>query len=117
MIKINNGNDHSLLVTISNYYDQSQIVSESQSSVLEAILVGGVLALIVLMLFLGNLRTAAIVLIILPLTILISFGLMKALGQTSLTPHSSQAGGAPRSAGVVMPRSPARCPHSRPRRG
>ena len=69
-------------VTVSNFYDQSQIVGESQSSVLEAILVGGLLALIVLMLFLGNLRTAAIVLIVLPLTILISFGLMKVLGQT-----------------------------------
>lgn len=69
-------------ITVSNFYDQSQIVQESQASVLEAIIVGGVLALIVLMLFLGNLRTAAVVLIILPLTIVITFGLMKALGQT-----------------------------------
>ncbi len=69
-------------VTISNFYDQSQIVRESQSSVLEAIVVGGVLALLVLMLFLGNLRTASIVLIILPITILITFALMKLLGQT-----------------------------------
>ncbi len=69
-------------VTVSNFYDQSQIVQESQASVLEAIIVGGVLALIVLMLFLGNLRTAAVVLIILPLTIVITFGLMKLLGQT-----------------------------------
>ena len=69
-------------VTLSNFYDQSQIVKESQASVLESILVGGVLALLVLMLFLGNLRTAAVVLIILPLTIVITFGLMKVLGQT-----------------------------------
>lgn len=69
-------------VTVSLFYDQSQIVQASQASVLEAILVGGVLALIVVTLFLGNLRTAAVVLIILPLTILISFALMKALGQT-----------------------------------
>ena len=69
-------------VSVSLFYDQSQIVQESQASVLEAILVGGVLALIVVTLFLGNLRTAAVVLIILPLTILISFALMKALGQT-----------------------------------
>ncbi len=69
-------------VTITNFYDQSQIVRESQGSVLEAIIVGGVLALIVLMLFLGNIRTASVVLIILPLTIVITFALMKALGQT-----------------------------------
>jgi CzcA family heavy metal efflux pump len=69
-------------VTISNSYDQSLIVRESQSSVLEAIIIGGILALFVLMLFLGNLRTAAVVLIILPLTILITFALMNLLGQT-----------------------------------
>ena len=69
-------------VTISTSYDQSQIVKESQSSVLEAIIVGGILALFVLMLFLGNLRTAAVVLIILPLTILITFALMRLLGQS-----------------------------------
>jgi multidrug efflux pump subunit AcrB len=69
-------------VRISNYYDQSQIVRESQSSVLESIMVGGILALLVLMLFLGNLRAAAVVLIILPLTIIITFVLMKVLNQT-----------------------------------
>jgi len=69
-------------VTLSNFYDQSEIVLESQHSVLESLIVGGVLALFVLMLFLGNLRTAAVVLIILPLTIVITFALMKALGQT-----------------------------------
>jgi CzcA family heavy metal efflux pump len=69
-------------ITLSNYYDQSQIVRESQSSVIEAIVIGGILALLVLMLFLGNLRAALIVLIILPLTILITFVLMRLLGQT-----------------------------------
>ena len=69
-------------IAISNFYDQSEIVKESQASVLEAIVVGGVLALLVLMLFLGDLRVAAIVLVILPLTIIITFRLMKALGQT-----------------------------------
>jgi len=69
-------------VTVTNYYDQAEIVLGSQNSVVEALIIGGVLALIVLMLFLGNLRTAAIVLIILPLTIVISFALMKLLGQT-----------------------------------
>ena len=69
-------------VHFSLFYDQSQIVQEAQASVIEAIVIGGLLALIVLMLFLGNLRAAAIVLTLLPLTLLITFGLMKALGQT-----------------------------------
>jgi len=69
-------------VTLSNFYDQSEIVLESQNSVIESLIVGGVLALFVLMLFLGNLRTAVVVLIMLPLTIIITFALMKALGQS-----------------------------------
>ncbi len=69
-------------IVITNYYDQSEIVAGSQHSVLEALILGGALALVVLMLFLGNLRTAAIVLIILPLTIIIAFALIKLLGQS-----------------------------------
>jgi CzcA family heavy metal efflux pump len=74
--------DIPLTVTLSNYYDQSQIVRESQASVSEAILVGGALALCVLMLFLGNLRASIMVLIILPLTIVMTFILMRVFGQT-----------------------------------
>ncbi len=69
-------------VTTSSFYDQSQIVQESESSVIESILIGGVLALMVLMLFLGNGRAATIVLLLLPLTLLITFSLMKLLGET-----------------------------------
>ncbi len=64
------------------FYDQSEIVRQSESSVVESIVIGGVLALIVLMLFLGNLRAASVVLVILPLSLLITFSLMRALGQT-----------------------------------
>jgi len=69
-------------VTVSNFYNEADIVVGSQHSVIEALILGGALALVVLMLFLGNLRTAAIVLIILPLTVIITFALMKILGQT-----------------------------------
>lgn len=69
-------------VTTSLFYDQSQIVQESESSVVESIVIGAILALLVLMLFLGNLRAAAVVLILLPLSLIITFTLMKALGQT-----------------------------------
>jgi CzcA family heavy metal efflux pump len=64
------------------FYDQSEIVAQSEASVVESIVVGGVLALLVLLLFLGNLRVAAVVLIQLPLTLVITFSLMSALGQT-----------------------------------
>ncbi len=69
-------------VTTSLFYDQSQIVQESESSVIESIVIGAILALLVLMLFLGNLRAAAVVLILLPLSLIITFSLMKALGET-----------------------------------
>lgn len=66
----------------SRFYDQSEIVAQSESSVVEAIIVGGVLALLVLILFLGNLRVATIVLLQLPLSLLITFSLMQLMGQT-----------------------------------
>ncbi|MCW3096739.1 MAG: Cation/multidrug efflux pump, partial [Chthonomonadaceae bacterium] len=69
-------------VTLSRFYDQSEIVAQSETSVVESIVVGGILALIVLVLFLGNMRVATVVLIQLPLTLLITFSLMRLLGQT-----------------------------------
>jgi multidrug efflux pump subunit AcrB len=69
-------------VTTSRFYDQSEIVAQSEASVVESIVVGGVLALLILVLFLGNLRVSAVVLIQLPLALLITFSLMRALGQT-----------------------------------
>ena len=64
------------------FYDQSDLVRESVSSVVEAILIGGALAAVVLVIFLGNLRSAAVVLIIIPATILITFAVLSLLGQT-----------------------------------
>ncbi len=69
-------------VKIARFYDQSDIVAQSEGSVIESIVVGGVLALLVLVLFLGNLRVAAVVLIQLPLTLIITFTMMSVLGQT-----------------------------------
>jgi len=69
-------------VRFARFYDQSEIVAQSEASVVESIVIGGVLALLVLILFLGNLRVSAVVLIQLPLTLLITFSLMRALGQT-----------------------------------
>lgn len=64
------------------FYDQSRIVMQSESSVVEAVVIGGVLALGVLIAFLGDARAAGIVLALLPLSLLISFVLMRLMGQT-----------------------------------
>lgn len=64
------------------FYDQADLVQEAVSSVGEAILIGGALAAFVLILFLGNFRSAAVVLTVIPASILITFGLLALLGQT-----------------------------------
>lgn len=69
-------------VTIEPFYDQSQIVSESESSVVEAISIGGLLALVVVALFLRNVRAAFVTLVMLPLTLLITFAALKLLHMT-----------------------------------
>lgn len=69
-------------VTLTPFYDQSQIVRESESSVIEAISIGGLLALIVVSLFLRNVRSAFVALIMLPLTLLIAFVALQLLGMS-----------------------------------
>lgn len=64
------------------FYDQSDLVQEAVSSVGEAILIGGALAAFVLILFLGNFRSAAVVLTVIPASLLITLGLLSLLGQT-----------------------------------
>ncbi|WP_309712870.1 efflux RND transporter permease subunit [Armatimonas sp.] len=64
------------------FYDQADLVQEAVSSVGEAILIGGALAAFVLILFLGNFRSAAVVLTVIPASLLITLGLLALLGQT-----------------------------------
>ena len=64
------------------FYDQADLVQEAVSSVGEAILIGGALAAFVLILFLGNFRSAAVVLTVIPASLLITLGLLSLLGQT-----------------------------------
>ena len=64
------------------FYDQSQIVKESESSVVEAIAVGSVLALIVVAMFLRNVRAAFVTLVMLPVTLLITFAALRLLHMT-----------------------------------
>jgi CzcA family heavy metal efflux pump len=67
-------------VTIKPFYNQALIVRESEVSVVEAIAIGGLLALIVVSLFLRNARAAFVALSILPLTLLITFAALRLLG-------------------------------------
>ncbi len=69
-------------VVLVPFYDQSQIVHESESSVIESIAIGGLLALIVVAWFLGNVRAAFVTLVMLPLTLLITFAGLHLLHMT-----------------------------------
>lgn len=67
-------------VKVEPYYDQSELVSRAVGTVKEALLEGAVLIVIILFLFLGNVRSALIVTAMLPLSLLLAFMLMKYTG-------------------------------------
>lgn len=67
-------------VHVEPYYDQSELVSRAVGTVKEALLEGAVLIVIILFLFLGNVRSALIVTAMLPLSLLLAFMLMQYTG-------------------------------------
>lgn len=67
-------------VTVAPYYDQSELVSRAVGTVTEALIEGGVLIVIILFLFLGNVRSALIVASMSPLSLLLAFMLMQYTG-------------------------------------
>ncbi|OYZ56185.1 MAG: CusA/CzcA family heavy metal efflux RND transporter, partial [Hydrogenophilales bacterium 16-61-112] len=67
-------------VTISTFYDRSQLVDRAVGTVSKALLEAAVLVVILLILFLGNLRAAIVVALILPLSVLATFVLMRQFG-------------------------------------
>ncbi|MGZ3503476.1 MAG: efflux RND transporter permease subunit [Vulcanimicrobiaceae bacterium] len=69
-------------VTISRYWDQTDLVLESQASLRDAILVGAALAILVILLFLRNLRMTLVAAIEIPLAMAIAIFAMSRLGQT-----------------------------------
>jgi multidrug efflux pump subunit AcrB len=69
-------------VTVSTFYDQSWIVGRSIKSVRDAILIGLLLASVVLVLFLQDWGTSFIAGMVIPITILVTFIVLKALGQS-----------------------------------
>jgi len=67
-------------VTISPFYDRAQLVDRAVGTVSKALLEAAVLVVILLLLFLGNLRAAIVVALILPLSVLATFVLMRQFG-------------------------------------
>lgn len=62
------------------YYEQQELVEKATWTVKKALLIGAILAAVVLFLFLGNIRTALIVVFALPFSALVSVILMRAAG-------------------------------------
>lgn len=62
------------------YYDQSELVQRAVDTVKDALLEGAVLIVLILFLFLGDARSALIVTTMLPLSLLLSFLLMRWFG-------------------------------------
>ena len=69
-------------VRVSTFYDQSWIVGESIKSVRDAILIGLVLASAVLVLFLRDWGTSFIAGMVIPMSLLVTFIVMRALGES-----------------------------------
>jgi len=62
------------------FYDQADLVERAVATVRDALLEGGVLIVVVLLVFLGNVRSAMIVTSMLPASALLAFILMRATG-------------------------------------
>ena len=67
---------------ISTWYNQSSLIEQSYGSVRDAILFGVLIAIIIMFLFLRNVRIMFITAITLPITLIITVVLMKLFGQT-----------------------------------
>lgn len=67
-------------MTTSVYYSQAALVDRATGTVIEALSVGAVLVLVLLYLFLGNLRSTLIVISSVPLSLLIAFVAMRLSG-------------------------------------
>jgi multidrug efflux pump subunit AcrB len=67
-------------VLIASYYDQSLLVRESMNSVRDAILIGLLLSIVILYAFLRNLGTTFVAILVIPVTILVTFLAMWLVG-------------------------------------
>ena len=70
-------------VRVVPFYDRTELVDRAMHTVTEALLEGGILVLLVLILFLGNLRSALVVALVLPLSALVAFICLEAFGYSA----------------------------------
>jgi heavy metal efflux system protein len=100
--KVNDINNNNVLpegVRIVPYYDRSDIVNASIDTVNKALIEGAILVLIILYLLLRSFRGSFVVLIALPLSLLITFIVMKFVG---LSANLMSLGGLAISIGMIM---------------
>jgi len=69
-------------IEVQPFYDQSIIVGESIKSVRDAILLGLLLASVILVVFLHDWGTSVVAGLVIPVTVLVTFVVLKLLGQT-----------------------------------
>lgn len=81
------------------FYDRTSLIEACLDTVTHALLEGGLLVVLILFLFVAELRTALIVVFSLPLTYLVSFIVM---GQVGLTANLMSLGGLAFSVGMVV---------------
>ncbi len=65
------------------FYDRSDLIGKAVWTVQKVLLEAIVLVVVLLLLFLGNLRAALVVSLILPLSVLATFGIMRAFGMSA----------------------------------
>jgi CzcA family heavy metal efflux pump len=86
-------------VKVSNWYDQSQLITASAHSVRDAILIGVALAGVVLLLFLGSVKIALVALFVVPVVLAITILLLSVL---HMTLNIMTFGGMAASVGLVI---------------
>jgi len=69
-------------VTLKNWYDQSELVTQSEASVRDAVIIGLLLATLVLLLFLRSLRVTLVAMLVVPVTLVITVLLLGLLGMS-----------------------------------
>ncbi|NLV29738.1 MAG: efflux RND transporter permease subunit [Acidobacteria bacterium] len=86
-------------VRLAPYYDRSDMVSASVGTVTRALAEGSALVLVVLFLLLGSLRSAAVVILALPLSLLLTFIVMR---QAGIDANLMSLGGLAISIGMII---------------
>ena len=99
VLEINENNILPSGIKIVPYYDRSDIVSSSVRTVTRSLLEGSILVIIILYLMLRSLRGAAVIILGLPLSLLLTFIVMKAVG---LDANLMSLGGLTISIGMII---------------